>query len=418
MSRLKILMLTRLFPSREFPSFGTFCMERAKALAVHADVRVMVPTPYFPHWLPGLEKWKRWSKVEQKGVTPEGCSITYPRYMSIPGGLTWFQGIAMSQAVRRDFAEQYEGWQPDVIDGHFAYPDGYAATQLGKALGVPVMVTCHGADLRLYPDIPIAGQMTRWMLRSADRVISVSSDLLKRSIELGTPEKNAVFLQNGVDPEKFQLLDQLELRTRLGLPPNRKIAVQVAALIDRKDQSMALQALATIRQRGESPPLLLLIGEGPLKEQLEKEVRLLGLDGDVRFLGSRPHAEVALWMAAADWLLLTSKAEGWATVYFEAMACGRPVITSDVSSAKDAISNPAYGMVVEPRTSSAFADAMMAMSQRKFDAQAIRSYAEMHSWERWSEQALEIVQSIQPAGVPRSAAVTGKETRQLEDRSL
>ena len=395
MARLKILMLTRLFPSQEFPGFGTFCMERAKALARYADVRIMVPTPYFPSWLPGMEKWKRWSKVELKGVTSEGSLISYPRYMSVPGGLTWFQGIAMSHAVRRDFTEHYKGWQPDVIDGHFAYPDGYAATQLGKALDVPVMVTCHGSDLRLYPDIPIAGQMTRWMLRNADRVISVSSDLLKRSIELGTPEKNAIYLQNGDDPEKFRLLDQLELRTRLGLPLERKIAVQVAALVDIKDHSLALQALAILRERGEAPPMLVLIGEGPLREPLEKEVQLLGLENDVRFLGSRPHAEVALWMGAADWLLLTSKAEGWATVYFEAMGCGRPVITSDVSSAKDAISDCAYGIVVESRTPADFANALMVASQKKYDANVIRSYAEMHSWNHWAQKAIEIVQSIQ-----------------------
>lgn len=379
-------------------------MERAKALAVHADVRIMVPTPYFPDWLPGLGKWKRWSRVEREGFTAEECPISYPRYVSIPRGATWFQGITMSHAVRRDFTEHYEGWKPDVIDGHFAYPDGYAATQLGRALGIPVIVTCHGADLRIYPDIPIAGQMVRWMLRNADRVISVSSDLLKRSIELGTPLESAVFLQNGVDPEKFQLSDQSEMRARLKLPLNRKIAIQVAALIDRKDQNLSLQALAAIRRSGDSPPLLILIGEGPLKEQLEKEVRLLGLEEDVIFMGSLPHAEVALWMCAADWLLLTSKAEGWATVYFEAMSCGRPVITSNVSSAKDAISDPAYGVVVEARTPEAFADAMGVASRRKYDAQAIRSYAEMHSWSRWADQALEIIRSTQTASALRSDA--------------
>ena len=394
MSRLKILMLTRLFPSQEFPSFGTFCMERAKALSKHADVRIMVPVPYFPPWLPGLERWKRWSKVELKGFTAEGCFISYPRYLTIPAAATWFQGIAMSQAVRRNFAEHCDGWRPDVIDGHFVFPDGYAAVQLGKTLGVPTVVTCHGADLHLYPDIPVAGQMVRWVLKNADRVTAVSSDLQKSSIQLGALAENSFFLQNGVDPEKFQIHDVIELRSRLQLPLKRKIAVQVAALIDRKDHLLAFQALAVMRQRGDLPPLLILIGEGPLRKQLEKEIQYLGLTNDVRFLGSKPHAEVALWMAAADFLLLTSKSEGWATVYFESMSCGRPVITSAVSSAKDAVSDPAYGIVVEPRTPVAFADAMLAASKRKYDAQTIRSYAEKHSWENWAQKAIEIIYSI------------------------
>jgi glycosyltransferase involved in cell wall biosynthesis len=370
-------------------------MERAKALAVHADVRVMVPTPYFPSWMTGRSKWRRWARVEREGVTPEGGQVSFPRYFSIPGAPAFLQGVAMSSAVRRDFSECFAGWQPDVIDGHFAFPDGYAATQLGNTLGVPVMVTCHGSDLRQYPDLFIAGNMTRWTLRTANRVISVSSDLRDRSIALGTSKDRSVFLQNGVDPWKFQLRDQAELRARFNLPLHRKIAIKVAALIDIKDHSLALKALAAIRQRGGSLPLLLLIGEGPLKAGLETETRLLGLEDDVRFLGSRPHAEVALWMCAADWLLLTSKAEGWATVYFEAMSCGRPVITSNVSSAKDAISNPAYGMVVEGRTPAAFADAMMKAATGKYDAQAIRDYAEQHSWSQWAEKTIAIIRSTQ-----------------------
>ena len=400
-------MLTRLFPSKEFPVFGTFCLERAKALARHADVRVIVPTPYFPNWLPGRKHWKRWAKVERKGVTSEGALISFPRYLAMPGGPVWLQGVSMTCTVHRDYTVHFQDWRPDIIDAHFAFPDGYAAIKLGKRLGIPVMVTCHGSDLRLYPDMPIAGKMTRWTLRNADRVISVSSDLLKLSVDLSAPSNRAFLLQNGVDLDKFQIFDQSELRSRLNLPKDRKIALKVAALIDLKDHSLAFQAIATLILRGDSPPLLLLIGEGPLRSQLEKQVRLLRLSNDVRFLGSIPHAEVALWMGAADWLLLTSKAEGWATVYFEALSCGRPVITSDVSSAKHAISDPAYGIVVKPRTPAAFAEALMVASRTEYNAHAIRAYAEEYSWGRWAEQAVQIIRSIKTTESLRSDTSVG-----------
>lgn len=394
MKRLKILMLTRLFPSRLFPAFGTFCMERAKALAEHADVRVMVPTPYFPSWLPGRDEWKRWVGVERNGVFPPGIRASYPRYVAIPGTATWFQGVSMAFSARRDLASSYDGWTPDVIDGHFAFPDGYAAARLGRAIGAPVVVTCHGSDLRQYPDIPIAGAMTRWTLRSANRVISVSSDLLRRSVELGCPPENSVFLTNGVDPNKFAVRSQGECRARLGLPAERKIGIYVGFLIDRKDQSMVIRALAEIRQRGELPPLIVLVGDGPNRQRLENEVADLGLVDDVIFAGQRNHEEVAHWMGAADWLLLSSSSEGWATVYFEAMACGRPVITSNVSSAMDAINRPAYGTVVEPRSAEAFATAMIEASQRQFDAREIRAYAEEHSWSRWGDDAMQVFETV------------------------
>lgn len=383
-------MLTRLFPSQAFPAFGTFCIERAKALAAHADVRVMVPTPYYPSWLPGKEDWKKWTRVERQGTVEGNIRATYPRYASLPGTATWLQGITMAQSARRDLESNYGDWRPDVIDGHFAFPDGYAAVKLANHLGIPSVVTCHGSDLRQYPDIPVAGAMTRWTLKNADRVISVSSDLMRRSIELGCPPEKAVFLTNGVDPAKFSVRSKTECRARLGLPPDRKIGVYVGFLIDRKDQSLILQALVEIRQQGAPVPLVVLVGDGPNRQRLENEVIALGLQNDVILAGQRRHDEVALWMGAADWLLLSSSSEGWATVYFEAMACGRPVLTSNVSSARDAISQPAYGMVVEPRTASAFAQAMQTASQTDYDERILRHYAEQNSWQKWADHAMQL----------------------------
>ncbi len=403
--RRKVLMLTRLFPSRAFPTFGTFCAERARALAPHAEVRVMVPTPYFPAWLPGPAAWKQWARVERDGVFGEDIPVSYPRYVSPPGIATWLQGVAMAARVRREFAARHPGWVPDVIDAHFAFPDGYAALSLGRSLGVPVVVTCHGSDLRQYPDIPIAGAMTRRVLCEADRVVAVSSELLQASLRLGCPPERAQSLSNGVDPRKFALRDKASCRARLGLPLARKIGVCVANLVEVKGQSLLLQALAELRRQGGEAPLLVLVGDGPCRARLEREAEALEAAGDVMFVGRRAHYEVAVWMGAADWLLLSSHAEGWPTVYFEAMACGRPVITTAVSAARDAICRPEYGIVVEPRTPQAFAAAIAAASLSDYDEGFIRAHAEAHSWERWAETALDI---FDQAGAGRAAGETNE----------
>ena len=391
MIRPKVLMLTRLFPSKAFPALGTFCLERARALLRHADVRVMVPTPWFPNWTSGPLEWRKWARVEREGLVDGGIRVTYPRYLSIPKFATWSQGTFMAKAVRREMQMHYADWRPDIIDGHFAFPDGYGAVRLARAIGCPSLVTCHGADLRFYPELPVTRSMLSWTLRSADRVISVSAALHRRSIELGCPQQNALLLSNGVDPAKFALRSKADCRRELGLPEERKIGVYVGYLIDRKDQSLVIKALAEIRRAGRPLPLIVLVGDGPNRRRLQDEAAQLQLTEHVVFAGSRPHAEVAAWMGAADWLLLSSDYEGWATVYFEAMSCGRPVLTSNVSSAKDAICEPDYGMVVEPRTPEAFATAMMEASARHFDASAIRAYAELHSWAHWAEQTMNII---------------------------
>lgn len=383
-------MLTRLFPSKAFPAFGTFCLERAKALAAEHDVRVMVPTPYFPTWLPGKDEWKKWTRVESAGKVENDIPVVYPRYLSIPGTATWFQGVAMARSVRQSLNSAFPDWRPDIVDGHFAFPDGYAAVRLAQSIGIPSVVTCHGSDLRQYPDIPIAGAMTRWTMRNANRVISVSTDLMKRSIELGCPKERAVFLHNGVDPSKFTVQDKTACRIKLNLPAERKIGVCVGSLIDVKDQSLILRALAELRRYGSEVPTVAFVGDGPNRQRLIDESAHLGVEQDVIFAGQRTHQEVADWMGAADWLLLSSKSEGWATVYFEAMACGRPVITSNVSSATDAICKPDYGFVVEPRTEDQFATAIIEAMSKEFNESAIRAYAEQHSWLHWAESATEV----------------------------
>ncbi|MBK7081421.1 MAG: hypothetical protein IPH55_11915 [Betaproteobacteria bacterium] len=133
MIRPKVLMLTRLFPSKAFPALGTFCLERARALSRHADVRVMVPTPWFPNWTSGPLEWRKWARVEREGLVDGGIRVTYPRYLSIPKFATWTQGTFMAKAVRREMQMHYADWRPDIIDGHFAFPDGYGAVRLARA---------------------------------------------------------------------------------------------------------------------------------------------------------------------------------------------------------------------------------------------------------------------------------------------
>jgi len=387
-------MLTRLFPSKELPVNGTFCAERAKALARYADVRVMVPTPYYPQWLPAPEVRRKLSRVERVGTTPEGIGVTYPRYLSVPKVATWSQGLTMARSVRKEFARKYGGWRPDVIDGHCVFPDGYAAVKLAQLLGCASLVTSHGSDLRLYPSLAFTGSMLRWTLRTVDRAISVSTVLRGRSIELGCPEKHAVFLTNGVDTDKFTPRDQAHCRRRLDLPVEGHIAVCVGRLDDNKNQSVLIHALAEIRRQGGTPPCLILVGDGPSRQGLEQEASSLGVAELVRFLGLRPHDEIPDVMAAADWLVLSSHLEGWATVYFEAMACGRPVLTSNVPSARDCVCDEQYGVVVEPNTSEAFAEAIIGAQSRTYDPAVLRAYAEGHSWDQWARTTINLVDEI------------------------
>jgi glycosyltransferase involved in cell wall biosynthesis len=408
MARLRILIVTRLFPNSARPALGTFCLERARALARHADVRVLSPVPWYPAGAPGPEEWRAWASVERTGNTDCGIPVAYPRYPSLPKVATWAQGPALARAVQKGLEEHHPGWIPDVVEGYFAFPDGYGAVRLAQALDRPSVVTTLGSDLRLYPRLPMARTMVRWTMRTADRVVSVSSDLRDKSIALGTPPERAAFLTSGVDPLVFRLRTKEECRARLRLPPGRHIAAYVGFLVDRKDQSLVLRAQAELRRRGRPVPLVALVGDGPNRARLEREVSALGLHDDVVFAGRQPHAEVAWWMGAADYLVLSSDYEGWATVYFEAMACGRPVISSRVPSATDAIRGPEHGLVVDPRTPQAFADAFERARGTDWHPTPLRAWAEQHSWERWTERALELIEEARAEHRGRGSPSVGR----------
>lgn len=302
----------------------------------------------------------------------------------------------MARAVRKEYAKRNRQWRPDIIDSHYAFPDGYAAVKLAQEIGCQVQITCHGSDLLKYPPLPRVSTFLDQALSNADRVISVSSYLLKRSIELGCPPGRTAFLPNGVDTDRFFPRTKWECRKRLGLEIPGPLAVCVGYLIDRKNQAVLISALRQMLQNGYEPCHLALVGEGPNRQKLVDQARQLNVDRWVHFAGQRPYDEIPCWMGAADWLVLSSHYEGWATVYFESMACGRPVLTSDVPSARDAICNNQYGMVVTPNTPQAFADALSRAMQTQYDWQTIRDYALQHSWDRWAQDCMDLIEGRSP----------------------
>jgi len=113
--------------------------------------------------------------------------VCYPRYLSIPKLATWLQGLSMARSVRSELRSRWADWRPDIIDAHFAFPEGYAAARLAQDFGIPVVITCHGSDLHLYPTMAFVGKMMRWEFGKADRVISVSDQLRRASRQLGCP---------------------------------------------------------------------------------------------------------------------------------------------------------------------------------------------------------------------------------------
>lgn len=383
--KARILMFTRLFPSNAFETNGTFCEQRAKALHKFADVRVMTPTPWFPGMSHISNSWEIFSHVERTSVRAGGTYVTYPRYLSIPATATWWQGISMARSAWHEYKKYHSRWNPDLIDAHFAFPDGYAAVKLAKKIGCPVQITCHGSDIECYPSIPVTGRMLRWALQNADRVICVSKYLRNKCIRLGVVPEKCIVMTNAVDTDLFNVQDQENCRKKVGLEQKVPTALCIGRLAPEKNQIVLLHALAELKKHRYLQFKLVFVGDGPLRSKLVEFSERLGLKDDIIFAGNQPYESIPEWINAADWVVLSSIREGWPTVYYEAQACGKPIITSNVAAAPEAILDPSMGIIVTHNTSSDFAEALLQAKHTNFDTNRIRQNAFQHSWSLWAQ---------------------------------
>jgi glycosyltransferase involved in cell wall biosynthesis len=152
------------------------------------------------------------------------------------------------------------------------------------------------------------------------------------------------------------------------------VMLSVGHLMDRKGQGLLIRALTEIPEA-----TLLLAGEGPQHSEYEKLANALGVADRVGFLGALPHERLPIAYNAADVMALPSASEGLANAWVEALACGTPIVISDVGGARELLTNPVAGRIVE-RKPEAIAAALKAVLAQSADRIAIRKMAMRFTW--------------------------------------
>lgn len=376
---MNVLTLTSLFPGSANPRHGVFVRERMAAwrsLTGHA-VRVVAPVPWYPRWLPR----GRYGAHADAPITEEfgGFTVDHPRYVMIPKVGVPAQGLLYERGVRACVRRHVRDQHVDLIDAHYAYPDGFAAGLLKERFKKPLVLTVRGTDVNLMPKLRATRSQVRFALQAADAVVAVSKDLAAHAIQAGAPEERVRVLRNGVDADKFRPLPRKECRAALGLSKDRPVLLSVGFLVPRKGHGLALDALAAFAK--ETRPFLLIAGDGPEESALREQIKRLDLTDDVRLLGAIEHDALAAIYSAADLLLLASSREGWANVILEAMACGTPVVATDVEGAREAIATTDVGRVVDDRSAGSIQAALREALLFDFDRDLVRRYAEQMSWD-------------------------------------
>ena len=169
--------------------------------------------------------------------------------------------------------------------------------------------------------------------------------------------------------------------------------LSVGHLIERKGHHIAIEALVAL------PGVTLLIaGSGPEERALKSMASRLGVSERVHWAGVVPQAELRWWYSAADVLTLCSSREGWANVLLEAMACGTPVIATDIWGTSEVVSSEAAGRLMERRDARALADAWQDLMSAMPARPTTRQYAEGFSWDATTQGQRQLFEDVIHAG--------------------
>lgn len=381
--KMRFLTFTTLYPNSIQKDHGLFVEHRLTSL-LQANpgyaARVIAPVPWFPSRLKVFGKYAEFASVARQ-ENRKGVEILHPRYLAIPKIGMIVSPLLLAYFCRPLISKMIsEGWDFQLIDAHYFYPDGVAAVILGKWFRKPVIVTARGTDINTISEYRLPGRIIKWAARECDKVITVSDALKQKLIDLGVESRRITTLRNGVDLVLFRPCNREEARRRLGLPLDRSVLISVGHLIQLKGHHLVIEAL----QRLDKDTILLIIGEGNMERYLKEMVRSIGLGDRVRFCGPVSHEDLSWYYSAADVSVLASSREGMPNVLLESLACGTPVVSTRAGGAPEVVRGEVSGKLVDKREPAAIANAISSLLTAPRSPEVVREYAERFSWDATS----------------------------------
>ena len=375
----RVVALSTLYPNATNPRFGTFVARSLEALAARGDWDVTVINPI---GVPPVV-FGKYAALKQAAVDgmENGVRVLRPTFPLIPkfGGpfnpalIAW----RVLPLVRRLHAAQ----PIDMLDAQFFYPDGPAAARIAGKLGLPFSMKARGADIHYWGGTGYGRRQIRHAGEEASGMLAVCGALADDMQALGLDRGKVALHYTGLDRDRFRPLDHVGLRKRLGetlgiaLPEKDPLLATVGALIPRKGQEFVIGALLAHPNAS-----LLLVGQGEDEARLHQIVRDYGMHDRVHFLGNVDHNILPVILSAADAMVLPSASEGLANAWVEALACGTPLVVTDAGGAREVVTSPDAGVIVE-RDEEAIAEGIRKVLNARIPPERVIAMAERFSWQ-------------------------------------
>jgi len=376
--RLKVTLVTPIFPIPSQPYRGHSEYQIALALSKRADVSVICPFPRYPKWFQPTYDHRH----PDMSYSPFGVATRYFEYPAVPGLTRCVNGLVCAKYLEAYFRER----PPDVACNFWLYPEGYATVAVARRLGIPAVVGSIGSDLNRFAD-PVSRWLTRLAMKQATFVVTKSEHLRERAIRMGIDPSKVRTLRNGCNSSVFHLRDRSAARAHLALDDKAELVLFVGRLDTAKGIEELLEAFASLA-RGRPNLRLAFVGDGPGSGYLRSKAKHLALEDRVILNGACASHKVAQWLAAANVLALPSYHEGYPNVVIEALSCGRPVIATNVGGILELV-NEESGILIPPRDPRALANAIEKAMERRWDEHSI-SEQFRRGWDQAADELLRI----------------------------
>lgn len=392
----RLLIITDRFPHIKDPISASFVKSQIEYIKDHVErVYVIALAPFVPKllshfsFMEGKGRWDgyaedyKYDNVEVYFAKPLALPFDFSRRRRGDDGF-W----SANQIIKKNKIEF------DLIHAHFTFPPGYVGARLKEAYGGSLVLTVHEDRNWFLKEVSSDDSKILYAWRSADRIIRVNRADLEEFERVNIDRSRLVYLPNGFSSRLFKPMDKKRARDELGIPQNKMVLLNLAALEAYKGQDYLIRAMKIVAAYRKDV-VLYIIGKGSLKEHLQSMIDQYGLQENVILAGgNKPAEELPLWTNSCDLFVLPSISESFGIVQLEAMACGKPVVATRNGGSEEIIVNEKLGILVEARESKGLAKAILEALDIEWDKKYITDYADQLSWDKVAKRITEIYEDV------------------------
>lgn len=382
-----LIVVTTFFPNSANPWRTIFVKNLVATMYLKRSLDVIAPVAFAPP----LARWKR-QRAVQSLERVDNLDVFHPRYLAVPK-LGILSPLTLAISILPTLQKIKAQRKNILIHAHCAYPDGVGAALVARYLGIKYVITAHGSDINVYAEKIGYRSVMRWAFAGAESIIAVSNALKTKIDQLckSAAPKSFHIPCAGYDPNIFFPRDNVALRHEFGFEPTAKIVVFVGQLVAVKGVNLLIDAwlYLALQAKVKHGDAIIIIGDGPCRAALTKQSAALG--PQVRFLGSQSQYEISRWIGASTLLCLPSHSEGTPNVIVEALASGRPVISTCVGGIPELVKDAVNGLLVPPNNHTALAAALSSGFSKDWDATSICRSVAGFSWSQIAERNLQVL---------------------------